>query len=84
MTAATTKLIIEDDAGKTIVVPFARDEITIGQAIPGNRVDVPILADLRGRHAVIRREQEQYLIEPLSDDEATVDALMEVVRANFG
>jgi hypothetical protein len=43
------------------------DEISIGQAIPGNPVDVPILADLRGRHAVIRREDEQYLIEPLSD-----------------
>lgn len=41
------------------------DQITIGQAIPGNRVDVPIQADLRGRHAVIRREDEQYLIEPV-------------------
>ncbi len=40
------------------------NEITIGQAIPGNRVDVPILADLRGTHAVIRREDDQYLIEP--------------------
>jgi tetratricopeptide (TPR) repeat protein len=41
------------------------DQITIGQAIPGNRVDVPIQADLRGKHAVIRREDEQYLIEPI-------------------
>ena len=40
------------------------DQITIGQAIPGNRVDVPIQADLRGKHALIRREDEQYLIEP--------------------
>ena len=31
MTQPQTKLIIEDDAGKTIVVPFARDEITIGR-----------------------------------------------------
>ena len=41
------------------------DQITIGQAVPGNRVDVPILADLRGTHAIIRREGDQYLIEPL-------------------
>jgi hypothetical protein len=41
------------------------DEITIGQAIPGNRVDVPILADLRGSHARIRREEERYVIQPL-------------------
>lgn len=41
------------------------DEITIGQATPGGRADVPVQADLRGRHAVIRREDEQYLIEPL-------------------
>jgi hypothetical protein len=41
------------------------DEITIGQATPGSGADVPIQADLRGRHAVIRREDEQYLIDPL-------------------
>jgi hypothetical protein len=40
-------------------------EITIGQATPGNGVDVPIQADLSRRHATIRRQGESYVIEPL-------------------
>ncbi len=39
-------------------------QITLGQATPGNRVDVPIQADLSRRHATIRREGENYVIEP--------------------
>jgi len=41
------------------------DEIVLGQAVPGTRVEVPILGDLSRRHAKIRREGEGCLIEPL-------------------
>ena len=41
------------------------DEIVLGQAAPGNRIDVPILADISRRHARIRREGEGYVVEPL-------------------
>ena len=40
-------------------------EVVIGQAAPGNRVDIPILADISRRHAKIRRAGEGYTIEPL-------------------
>ena len=39
------------------------DEISIGQAVPGNRVAIPIQGNLSRRHARIRRE-DGYLIEP--------------------
>ncbi len=42
------------------------DEIVIGQAHPGNLVDVPIQADIRRRHVSIRREGEGYVIDPLA------------------
>ncbi|MDA1055436.1 MAG: FHA domain-containing protein [Planctomycetota bacterium] len=40
-------------------------EVVLGQAAPGNRVDIPILADISRRHAKIRRDGEGYTIEPL-------------------
>jgi len=40
-------------------------EVSIGQAVPGTKVDVPIQADLSREHARIRRE-DGYLIEPIS------------------
>jgi hypothetical protein len=40
-------------------------EVTIGQAVQGNDVDVPIQADISRRHAKIRREGEGYLLEAL-------------------
>ncbi|MCA9121977.1 MAG: FHA domain-containing protein [Planctomycetaceae bacterium] len=40
-------------------------EILLGQAAPGNRVDVPILADISRRHARIARDGEGYTVEPL-------------------
>lgn len=40
------------------------EEIVIGQPVPGNSVDIPILADLSRRHATIRRESEGYTILP--------------------
>ncbi len=41
------------------------DQIVLGQAAPGNSVDVPILGDISRRHAVIRRQGEGYFIEPI-------------------
>lgn len=39
------------------------DSITIGQAVPGSRVDVPLVGDLSRAHAQIRRSGEGYLIQ---------------------
>jgi hypothetical protein len=41
------------------------DQINIGQPSLEGDVDIPILADLSRRHAVIRRDGEAYLIEPV-------------------
>jgi len=41
------------------------DEVVIGQAFPGNNVDVALPADISRRHAKIRRQGEGYVIEPL-------------------
>ena len=43
------------------------DEVVLGQPISSCRVDVPILGDVSGRHAVIRRDSEGYVIEALRD-----------------
>lgn len=47
------------------------DEVTLGQPAPGDPVAVPLCADLSRRHAVIRRQQGSYTIEPLGP--VTVD-----------
>ena len=41
------------------------DEIVLGQPAAEGGVDVPILADLSRRHAIIRREREAYVLTPL-------------------
>ncbi|MEQ8788257.1 MAG: FHA domain-containing protein [Pirellulaceae bacterium] len=41
------------------------DQIVLGQASPGNDVDVPILGDVARRHAKIRRQGEEYVLDPL-------------------
>jgi hypothetical protein len=41
--------------------------VTIGQAIPGSYVDIPIQADISRRHAILRRVGEGYAIDPLHD-----------------
>lgn len=46
------------------------DEIVIGQAHPGNQVDVPLQADIRRRHVSIRREGEGYVLDPLISAES--------------
>ncbi len=43
------------------------DEVVLGQPVSAGRVDVPILGDVSGRHARIRRDSEGYLIEALRD-----------------
>ncbi|MCE9545359.1 MAG: hypothetical protein K8T25_07570 [Planctomycetia bacterium] len=40
------------------------DRVVLGQATPGNEVDVPIQGDLAREHATIRRDAEGYLLEP--------------------
>ncbi len=40
------------------------DRVSIGQALPGNQVDLPILGDLSRRHATIVRSEDVYVIEP--------------------
>jgi hypothetical protein len=40
------------------------DEITLGQAVPGTPVEVPIVGDLSRRHATLQRRGENYLIVP--------------------
>ena len=41
------------------------DQVTLGQAVPGTRVQVPILGDLSQRHATIRRKGEGYILDPI-------------------
>ncbi|HEX5471907.1 MAG TPA: FHA domain-containing protein [Lacipirellulaceae bacterium] len=41
------------------------DCVAIGQPSPGEQIAVPILADLSRRHALIRRDAESYVLEPL-------------------
>jgi pSer/pThr/pTyr-binding forkhead associated (FHA) protein len=43
------------------------DEVTIGQPSWQGTADVPILGDLSSRHALIRRDGEEYLIEALRE-----------------
>lgn len=41
------------------------DEIVIGQAVPGAKVDVPIQADISRKHVKLVRHKEGYILEPL-------------------
>lgn len=41
------------------------DQIVLGQAAPGNSVDVPILGDISRRHAIVRRKGEGYFVDPI-------------------
>lgn len=42
-------------------------EVVIGQAVPGNDIHIPLVADLSRRHGRIVRDDEAYLIEPLQE-----------------
>lgn len=52
-----------DEVGAFLVC--MSDEIVLGQPAAEGGVDVPILADLSRRHAIIRREREAYVLTPL-------------------
>ena len=54
-----------DAVGGFLVCTASR--VVLGQPVPGSDVDIPIQADLSRRHAVIRRDGEGYLIEPLRE-----------------
>jgi hypothetical protein len=41
--------------------------IRIGQAVPGNAVELPLLADLSRHHATLHRTDESYVIEAIRD-----------------
>lgn len=41
------------------------DSVVLGQPVPGSDVDIPLRGDLSRRHAVIHRDGEGYLIEPV-------------------
>lgn len=56
-------LLWVDGVGGYLVCPS--DSIMIGQPTPGGEIDVPILGDISRRHACIRRDGENYLIDPL-------------------
>jgi hypothetical protein len=43
------------------------EEVIVGQASPGNHVDIPVLGDLSRKHACIRRSGEGYMIEPFQE-----------------
>jgi hypothetical protein len=43
------------------------DHVVIGQPVPGSDADIPIRGDLSRRHAVIHRDREGYLLEPVRD-----------------
>lgn len=44
-------------------------DVLIGQAVPGNHVDLPLLGDLSRQHAVICREGGDYVVRPVADVE---------------
>src|SRR6266480_2559610 len=58
------KLIIEDDEGKTTVVPLIRDEISIGRK-EGNTIRLTE-RNVSRRHARLLRKEGRYVLEDLS------------------
>ena len=63
--ASTTRFLLWiDRVGGYLVCTGER--VLLGQAVPNNGVDVPILADIARHHVRIHRE-DRYLLEPLSD-----------------
>jgi hypothetical protein len=64
-TDATRFLLWVDAVGGYLVC--TGDELVLGQPVPGSDVDVPIRGDLSRRHAVIHRDGEGYLLEPVRE-----------------
>ena len=57
------KLIIEDDEGRKTVVPFARDEITVGRQ-EGNTIRLTE-RNVSRRHARLLKQDQQVMVEDL-------------------
>jgi hypothetical protein len=77
---AKADTVAEREPGKRIVawidavggfLVCMSDEVVLGQPAADGSVDVPFLADLSRRHAIIRREGEAYVLTPLQ--RTTVD-----------
>ena len=60
---AQPKILWIDGVGSYAICD--QNEVTIGQAFPGNQVDLAIRGDLSRRAAVIRRHGEDHLVQPL-------------------
>jgi len=73
MTQPQTKLIIEDDAGKTIVVPFARDEITIGRK-EGNTIRLTERNVSRFHAKLVREGNAVHVEDPFRQRQRYADA----------
>ncbi len=56
-------LLWVDAVGGFLLYPT--DEITVGQAVPGTDVDLPILGDLSRKHVVIQRFGSDYVVRPI-------------------
>jgi len=54
-----------DAVGSFLVCPSL--EARVGQAVPGNAVEIPLLADISRHHATIRQDGESYLIDSRRD-----------------
>jgi hypothetical protein len=58
-------LIWVDSVGGFLVCPAA--EAKFGQAIPGNPIDVPLVADVSRHQITIRRDAEGYVLDPVRE-----------------
>jgi hypothetical protein len=63
--ADSTRFLLWIDAVGGYLVCLG-DEIVLGQPVLGGPADVPIVADISRRHAVIRREAENYVLSPIA------------------
>jgi len=61
-----------------------RDEVVLGQAGASAKTDVPILGDVSGRHARIRRDGEGYLIEAFREVRVDGRRVEHVAMLNHG
>lgn len=75
-------LIWADAVGGFLVCP--QEEITIGQAVPHSKVDIPILGDITGKHLKLFRTSQGYLLRPLGYVSVNGVTLSEETRLKHG
>jgi hypothetical protein len=80
---ATMRFLLWVDAVGGYLVS-TRDELVIGQPAPGQEVDIPIRGDLSRRHAVIHRDGEGYLLEPVREVQINSKRQERTVSLNDG